>query len=281
MKQGERITTVIAPLDGTAAAMSAMPVARTMATLAGATLRLVHVVEQAEPAGRIEARVAAGVEDLRGAVVDRLAGTPAPAIVRAASEREGTLIVMCAYTGPRTPPRGLGSVAEAVLLDGRHPVLLVQATRGNRPWQLRRVLLPQDGTPTTARALGPSITLTERAGAELVVLHVAAPGVVPSAEPGSLGAPTYQDQPQHEWPAWRREFLHRVRCLCSLPLRARLELALAQGDPGAEIVRFAAQREADLIVMSWRGSLEPRRAAALKTVIIEAPCPVLVLPHQD
>jgi nucleotide-binding universal stress UspA family protein len=57
-----------------------------------------------------------------------------------------------------------------------------------------------------------------------------------------------------------------------------MHLHLATGDPGNEIVRFAAEHEASLIVLAWHGRLDAERAAAMKTVLARASCPVLVLP---
>jgi hypothetical protein len=90
--------------------------------------------------------------------------------------------------------------------------------------------------------------------------------------------PYYMDQPQHEWPAWGEEFLERITCLCSYPERIGLKLSLAVGEPGAEIVRFAQIHQVDLIILPWRGSIAPNRAATLKSVMKAAPCPILVLP---
>jgi nucleotide-binding universal stress UspA family protein len=141
---------------------------------------------------------------------------------------------------------------------------------------LRRVLFPHDGTPTTSAAIGPAIELAQRAGAELVVLHVAASGAVPPSERGSLTVPRYLDQPQHEWPRWAEEFLGRLVSL--LPAEwVPLRMVLMRGHLGEEILRFAADQASDLIVLAWRGEWDRERAAALKEVIRATPCPVLVL----
>jgi nucleotide-binding universal stress UspA family protein len=218
------------------------------------------------------------VGDLHGAVLDARAGDPASAIVHAAQEWRSFAVVMCTYTGAPKPAPGLGSVAEAAL-HAALPLVLVHPNRPLVDFRLDRVLLPHDGAPATAVALGFGAELARRAGAELVILHVAAFGAAPVG-PGSTPVPQYMDQPQHEWETWTNEFVERLRCLCGLPGGAPMRLHLATGDPGAEIVRFAADHDASLIVVAWHGSLDAQHATALKTVLARAPCPVLVLPVQ-
>jgi nucleotide-binding universal stress UspA family protein len=114
------------------------------------------------------------------------------------------------------------------------------------------------------------------AAAELVVLHVATPGTERPTEPGTLVSPRYVDQPQHEWPAWGQEFLDRLRAVGRATNGIDIRLALAQGEAGSAILNFARENGSDLIVLGWRGSLEPERAQTIRRVIRGASCPVIV-----
>ena len=49
-----------------------------------------------------------------------------------------------------------------------------------------------------------------------------------------------------------------------LPSSVQTRLFLRAGEPAAEIVRFAAEQESDLIVLAWHGSLAGERAATLE-----------------
>ena len=49
-----------------------------------------------------------------------------------------------------------------------------------------------------------------------------------------------------------------------------IRLALAQGEAGSAIVDFARQNDSDLIVLGWRGALEPDRARTMRRVIRES-----------
>lgn len=270
--------TVVVPLDGSVHALVSLPVARALAELEGATLHVAHVAERTLPPREVLEKLGLKPEELRGSVLDLATGRPGPGIVRLASATQSRFIVMCTHTGLARVRGELGAVAEEVLSSAPCPVVLVRPERGLRPWALRRVLLPHDGTPTTAAAVDPAATLAHRAGAELVVLHVAAPGTGRPAEPGTFAGPRYMDQPQHEWPSWAREFRERLLALGHAPMGVKPRLFLARGEPGEAIVRFAGEHQSDLIVLGWHGRLEAERAATLKAVIREAPCPVLVVP---
>ena len=135
------------------------------------------------------------------------------------------------------------------------------------------MLAAHDGSPSVSGALGPAAELAREAGAELVVLQVAAE--TRPLETGSIAPLAYLDQVQHEWPAWSREFLHRLACHCQLagiPVR----LLVAHGDPAEETIRVAGAEAVDLIVLAWRGYWEGPRASTLKAVLQGAPCPVMV-----
>ena len=266
--------TVLVPLDGSVDATAAIPVARGFGELLKATVALLHVSDDAlTPAALVE-RMRLSGEDVPGLIVEHRPGAAAAEIVKAAGERHAAMIVMCPQIRTDLRWRALGSVAAAVLRAAPCPVVLVPSARGRKRWELHRLLVPHDGTPTSAATIGPAAELALKAAAELVVLHVATPGAETPTEPGTLVSPRYIDQPQHEWPAWAREFLARLCAVGGARDGTEIRLAVAQGDAGAAIVNFA--RQSDLIVLGWRGVLEPDRARTMQRVIRDTTCPVIV-----
>lgn len=267
---------IVVALDGSTHALDAVPVASTLATILGATIRLVHVGP--EPPNPPEALASAGLEaaQLKGRVLDTRAGEPSVEIVRAARESGASFIVMCTHTGVLRVGRPLGGTALGVLEAAPCPLVLVRPERGTRPWALRRILLPHDGTPTTSAAVGPAAVLAREAGAELVVLHVAGPRARLSDEAGAIAPPRYLDQPQHEWPAWVGEFIERLGCLCPLE-SVKVRMALAHGEPSKETIRFAEENGSDLIALAWRGAWAGDRAAIVKDLMRRSPCPTMVV----
>jgi nucleotide-binding universal stress UspA family protein len=270
-------TTALVPLDGSLQATAALPVARGLADLCGSTLVVLHVTDDPLTPAALVDRVKLSAEDVRGVVIDQRTGVAAAVITQEAIDRDAAFIVMCVHTREGGGPGALGPVAEAVLLAAPCPVVLVPPARGRRPWGLHRLLFPHDGTPTTACAMGPVAALASRAGAEVVVLHVATPGAERPAEAGTLVSPRYLDHPQHEWPAWSREFLERVCCLGQATSRAGMRVAMVEGDPGGAIVEFARENASDLITLAWRGDLGPDHARAMRRVLSDAVCPAVVL----
>ena len=269
--------TVLLPLDGSRESMAAVPVARCMAALSKATLHIVHVAEPRAPLNDLRTRLGLTAEDLAGVVLDSLPGPAGEAIVRLAHERGSELIVMTLHRGASARESGLGSVAEAVLAHSRSPLLLVPPAATPPAWALQEVLLPQDGTPASAAIIKPAVDLASRAGAKLLVLHVAVNHATPSSEAGAMSTPRYVDQPQHEWPAWAQEFIERVSALCDCR-DLDMRFFMGHGEAGAEIARVARAQHADLIVLPWHGGqLSPRRAPILKSLFHDLPAPVLIL----
>lgn len=266
---------IMVPVDGTACATSALPVARGLADLHGASLHLIHVTEHPLPAHELLQKLNLPPEQMKGLVLDQLTGPPASSIIRVVHEQAGIAIVMCPHTAPEKPRGTLGSVARAVLQAAGCPVVLVPPERGAQPWALHRLLLPHDGTPASTAAVEPAGLLALRSHARFTVLHVAAPGT-PRPEPGAFGVPRYMDHPEHEWPSWAHEFLDRARILGHAPEGVKMQLVLATGEPGHAIIKFARQEQSDLIALPWRGKLEPEQEPTATLVIREAPCPLIV-----
>ena len=192
------VKTVLVPLDGSVHATAAIPVARGFGELLHATVALLHVSDDALTPDALVQRMKLSGEDVPGLIVEHRPGAAAAAIIKEAGERHAAMIVMCPQIRTDLRWRSLGSVAAAVLRAAPCPVVLVPPARGRKRWALHRLLVPHDGTPTSAATIGPATDLALQAAAELVVLHVATPGAEAPTEPGTLVSPRYVDQPQHE-----------------------------------------------------------------------------------
>lgn len=269
---------ILVPLDLNPQSVVALPVARAMARITGATLHIVHASAEPVAAQELPLRLGVAPEVMGGAVIDTIQAPAPDAIMRVAAQRKSLLIVMAMRHGEVKSESGLGSIAQVIVRRAPCPVLLVPPALAGEPWELRQVLLPQDGTPATAAAIEPICHLAEHAHATLYVVHVSGRAAMKKAEPGSMTTPHYIDQPQHEWPVWTGEFVERIHGLCHLPRDVEMRLFLAQGEPGKEIIRLAQAHHADIIAMPWHGALE--FAPTLKTVLRETICPVLILPFQ-
>jgi nucleotide-binding universal stress UspA family protein len=274
--KSEKIEHVLLPLDGSDTSKLALPVARAFSQLYTATLHVVYVGEELLGPRETLEELGLSSEEMRGAVLDHLTGDPAEAITRTVRELPAPLLVMCTHTARHSDPQPIGGVAEAVLSSALDRVVLVSPERARDGCRIKRVLLAHDGTPSADVAIAPAADVAHRAGAEVTAMHVAAGNAGP-AEPGSLPAPRYMDQPQHEWPAWAGEFLDRMMALGAPPATVNFKLLVTGGQPGSEVAEFAREHAADLVVVSWHGRWEEPRAGTLKAIVHSSGCPVLLM----
>jgi len=279
-EQDRRI--VLLALDGSAAAATALPLGRVVADQLGATVEVLHVAGDDRPDPDLWQRLHGELRLGEVVQVRSHAGEPAVAILQAAREPGVDLVVLTTHGRVIEPGRPLGRVAQAVVARTTRPILLVRPESvdpGRSPVApLHRLLLPLDGTPTTSTALRPAIDLACRLGATIDVLYVASADEPLAHEPGSIGAPRYVDQPQHEWPGWvDRVIGHLSTCLGGRPPGLSIQVFLVAGHVAEEIARFAAEHNSDAIVLVRRSHLEVGRARVLRSVLNRTPCPVLLV----
>lgn len=277
--------TVLVALDGSPAAATAVPIARVLADQLQAHLAALYVLaDNASPdlSSRALRWDAAGPDiDVRLAV-----GDPVTEIVRWSTDPEVVLVVMTTHGRQIEPGRTLGRVAEAVAAQATGPIVLVRPEAATDFMQhgglIQHLLLPLDGTPTTAALLPPATDLAGRLAATIDILYVAEEQGAPPDEPGSIGAPRYVDQPQHEWPKWSDEVIERLGTgAAHCPAHVPLQVYLGWGDIGREIVRFARAHHVDIVVVARRSHLEPGRGRVLRAVLHNTPCPLLLVGAVD
>jgi len=273
---------VIVPLDGSPEAAEALPLAKAVASLLGATVHIVHVSETALPPTDMARQLSLDPDELQGVVIDRVIGKPAEVIVALQQDNRLSPIVVSARGRGTPPEQPIGPVATHLIESSRGPVLLVWPEHPPRPTQAvglwRRILLPLDGTPSTSFAIAPAIDLAQRCRAELYILYVAALGKQRPPEAGTLTPPKYLDQPQYEWPDWAAELLQRLWQVTGLtPSKIPVRMSMASGEPIQEIARFAVQHQIDLIAFAWNGRFIRGGPLAVTSGLREAGCPSLIL----
>jgi nucleotide-binding universal stress UspA family protein len=270
------IKNVVLPLDGSQSSRLAVPIARTLSNLYGATLHIVSVGQEVLHTKEALSHLGLTSEEMQGVVLDACSGDPAEAIVGAAQQLPSSLLVMCTHTGVERCSDDFGAVAESVLRVAPERIVLLAPERGDRAWVIRRVLLAHDGTPSSDCATAPAAEIAQSARAEVIALHVAARKAPHPEQPGSLPAPRYIDQPQHEWPAWAGEFMNRMLAMGAPCSSVQFKLVVTGGQPGSEVAQLARERDVDLVVMAWRGKWRSEHHAT-RVVIRTSGCPVLLV----
>lgn len=210
-------------------------------------------------------------------------GDPAPEIARAVREFEIDLVTVVTH-GRKGWSRALfGSTAEEIIVEAPCPVLTIRPPqhdfvehRGSHSeLRVNRVLLSTNFKPSASTATQVAKKLAQLTGAELHAVYV-------------IG--DYFEQISMVFPEGGLTALSRMRSY----VRERMEqLAreegdgaithIAEGKPYEQIVKLAAETDADLIVIgtnvhrSMFGGA-PVLGSEIERVVRNAPCPVLCVP---
>jgi nucleotide-binding universal stress UspA family protein len=278
MADSAALQKIVVAWDGSRPSAVTFPLADIVGRQLTAKVEILHVLRP-EASGNDVARNLREVLDGLDASSLRIeSGEVVQTIVAKSAEPDVIMVVLTTDGTAIEQGSHLGSVAKGVIVGTTKPVLLVRPAASWKPRELRRLLLPVDGTPKTAAALKPAAELARRLGAALDLLHVAGPQAQAPEERGSIGAPRYVDQPQHEWPNWAGEVGERLaRLAAECPREVEVQAFLAHGDIDAEIERFAVQHGADAVVLVRRSQLQSGRARTLRSMLERSSCPVLIL----
>ncbi|MBU0640450.1 MAG: universal stress protein [Planctomycetes bacterium] len=265
---------ILVPLDGSTLAEAALPAAALLAQKLGATVTLIHVMEQHAPQeihGQPHLRDAKGATAYLTDVSQRCvpAGTHvdvhvhtaevndvATSIVEHAGELNHDLIVMCAHGRGHTLRLFLGSIAQKVVGMGSLPVLIIRPDdRGEvPPLSCTALLVPLDGGKDHEQALPVARALAQAYGA---ALHLAM--VIPSF--GTLsGALTVTSR---LLPGTTSQMLELSAEEAEAYLAAQMETLkrdgfsgsahVRRGDPAHAIADFAQELQVDAIVLATHG----------------------------
>jgi nucleotide-binding universal stress UspA family protein len=253
--------TLLIAIADTAADSELVASARSLAKAAGWDARAVHVREPGGPE--------LGSADAEGLEIVDLEGDALTELARLVGMADVDAIAL----GLRTAAApGIGHVTQALLERPTAPLLLVRP--GMRPLTtLRRLLVPLEGSPSASSAMRHADAALCKRGREIVMLHVVT-GSTPG-ERGSFPAPRIVDQEHYEWSAWQDEFCMRFS---QCPEGGRHRVCVRVGKPVPTIVKEAAALEAELIVLSWKGSFAEDHGAVVKALLEAAPCPLLIVP---
>lgn len=155
-------------------------------------------------------------------------------------------------------------VAERVLRECSHPLLLVNPFGRAKTPAWRRILVPLDGSPTSAAILPSAARIARATGAELVLFHAA------GHETDETAADAIHTR------AEARELLERAAAGLS---RVKVRVEVAFGDPTSKILRVVKKERPDLVAMSSRGRSGLSRwilGSVAEQVLRSCSCPVFV-----
>lgn len=284
---------VLVPTDGTDASDRAVEHGLTVADAVGAEVHALYVIDDRAVTDQLsdddrEAMLAAAEEvgrDATDAIVERGAdlgvdvtaelrrGVPHETVIAYANEVGADLIAM--GTHGRTGPERfvLGSTAERVVRAADAPVLTVRtgARRAADGEPYEDVLVPTDGSDAAEAAAERAVDLAQQWGATVHLLYVVDTSVY-----------RYVDVPRSIVGLLREGGEETTAALTELAEAAdvRVTRAVRKGRPSEEILDYADETDADLVVMGTRGRTglpEVTMGSTTARVVRTADLPVLTV----
>ena len=268
------IRTILVPLDGSAFAERALPVAAALARKLGASLHLVSVHDPTsgfiDPATAAVASVELdqAVRTAQGEYLDQQAraaaaaglpvvhelrtGEAAAELARYAEAGAIDLVVMTTHGRGGLSRLWLGSVADRMVRRSARPILLLRPDAGETLDELlAEVLVPLDGSVRAESVLALVTRLVGDAGRVHLVNVVLPPFMfVPPAPPG-LAWP--ESEPVQRGALYAYRYLRRLaRPLREAGRQVASEAKIAS-DPAAEILAYAARHGVGLVAIATHG----------------------------
>jgi nucleotide-binding universal stress UspA family protein len=147
----------------------------------------------------------------------------------------------------------------AAALD--RPIVFVPSSV-TAPFELRRVLIPLDGTRQATEAVAEAARIVRETGVDVVVLHCL----------HERSVPRFDDSPQYDAGDWAREFTARFREAFGL---ARLEVR--EGPAADHAIEVCGALGVNLVVLGWSRRPAPGRARTVRSMLERSTVPVLLL----
>lgn len=297
-----QIRKILYPTDFSRASRQALPHALFLARELGAELLLFHAevlhgdrlndaqFADAEPAellerlaGSEEARAAAALDEqaLAGLTIrktTRRGFNPGAVILEYAGEEDVDLVVMGTH-GRRGPASLLlGSVAGEVVRLAPCPTLTVRERKEPRPVdELERILVPVDFSEHCRTALAYALELARRYDARIDLLHVIEQPAFPTFYSPSADAALASVI--RELGTSSQEAMDRLMADAEAD-EVPFEKHVIEGRASVDVVEFAGERGADMIVLATHGLTGLERVlfgSTAEQVVRRAECPVFTV----
>lgn len=292
---------ILVPLDGSALAESALPVAIYAARMFQAGLTLFHVIEKDAPdeihgerhLGTVEEatlyleKIAAGVPSdiaVQRHVHSEETENVAKSIVEHSGELGDDLIVMCSHGHGRLKNLLVGSIASKVIGWGTVPVILIQPDPNTPPRfeGFSTILVALDNASIHDESLEVASMFAKRLHAEMVLLTVVPTQGTLQGNHGTSGMflpGTAQTLLEMEEAEIRAHLETHASELFGKAVHARV--VVNRGDPAREIAKAAQKQDRCILVLGthgkagmnafWAGSMASRVVASTKIPILLIP----------
>ena len=146
--------------------------------------------------------------------------------------------------------------------------------------QFRRIMVPTDFSPHAAKALDYVRALAQPSGAEVVLVHVIEPAVIP--DNFGIVPPAYEEMTA-VLASTAEEKLNQLAAELAASCGA-VKTVVRTGRAPWEVVRLAEDVGADLIIITTHGYTGLKHAllgSTAELIVRHAPCPVLTIRRTD
>jgi nucleotide-binding universal stress UspA family protein len=264
---------ILAPLDGSALSVCALPHAMTMARAFGAQVTLLRVAERERDPGLSQAIdpvewqiYKAEAEAYLNELLDRfqaaglqarkalLEGQAAERIIQFVREHEVDLVVMSTHGQSGLSDWNVSSVVQKVILRTHTPVMLVRAytcieTDLAEP-HYQRLLVPLDGSQRAEYVLPLVTSLAEFHGCSVVLAHVVPRPEVPRRGPLMPDEEALVDRLTDLNRRAGVRYLEELESRMTVPVESHL---LVSDDAAVTLHQLVADEEIDLVLLCAHG----------------------------
>jgi nucleotide-binding universal stress UspA family protein len=222
------------------------------------------------------------LKDSDNATIEAVIGAPHREILRKARKDNVDLIIMGAHTrdediGAARFRDVVGSTMQRVAKSARCPVVII-----SRPcttcWKLfSNIIVGTDFTKASTSAFLWAARLAKEVNARLHIFHTVD---INASEPGKVKGQTEIEERIDA----ARQKIHS-KYISQLESFDNYEIGIREGTPYVEILKFAREKQADLIVMAHHTrEIDPELAllgSTVEQVVLRSACPVASVNHPD
>jgi nucleotide-binding universal stress UspA family protein len=233
------------------------------------------------------------IEEMRKTFADKLAevekcsleaavGAPHREILRAARKKDVDLIVMGSHTrqedtGATRFRTVVGNTMQKVAKAARCPVLIVSRPCQTCWWYFSNIIFGTDFSKAAHSAFLFALKTAREIGCKLYLFHACD---IDGGEPGSV-------RTQAEIEARVKEARKKMQQLYVPEMEGfdNYEMEVWEGTPYVEVLKYARDKQADLIVMAHHTrEIDPEKAllgSTVEQVVLRSACPVASVTHPD
>jgi nucleotide-binding universal stress UspA family protein len=283
---------ILVATDFSAPSEAAFAYGRSLAESTGASLHVLHVVDNmfmravlANPRDyetaalrQMQDRMPAQAGGPTAVLAVERSDEPADEITSYARLHEIELIVMGTHGRGRMAHLLLGSVAETVARTAPCPVLTMREAAPAPGADGFRILVPTDFSPCSDAALGYAKRIAARLRGSICLLHVFEHSAVAPSPGSELFIPEPPQMRQERAANAQSQLARRV--LADSRSRVKVTTDVLFGPTGAMITAYAGDHGFDVIIMGTHGRTGLAHllmGSVAESVIRTAPCPVLTV----